>query len=198
MKSLSASALFAAAASILYRSNDVHIEQLETPATRDSVLFEEWSGGEEGEPTCRFWQPNESYTSNLCSTFSLTRLSATISERAIARAQACLSLHELDCVLAPEVGLNMPAAFVHREFEGVEMVTAPRILAQLGNRTRYRVHDPVSGAALLTLQLYDTVEVEFLSGGNRFPTVSTLSGTPAHCLQLLRHSFSQTCWKALE
>lgn len=52
------------------------------------------------------------YDSNLCSRFALGKVGVSAMHRASARALACASHYETDCVLANEVGLNVPAAFV--------------------------------------------------------------------------------------
>jgi len=185
----------------------------EVRATRDGAVFEEWAseGGDlwsEGsahvEPECNWWNGSVTYTSDLCSHFSLSRMASNSAGRAIERAVRCAAWYETECVLSPEIGVGMPAAFVYNpETTGMRMIIAPRIVpeteseADLDIRT-VRVQDVTERTNGRVTEMNYTTRVEFLPGGSRAPVSETLQGSDAYCIQLLREAFSDDCWRNLD
>jgi hypothetical protein len=118
--------------------------------------------------------------------------------RAIERAVRCAAFFETECVLSPEIGVSIPAAFVYDPSgEGMRMLIAPRILD--GNDTRtVRVQDPEENTNGWILELNRTIRVEYLPGGSRTPVSESLTGSDAYCVQLLRSAFVDECWQQLD
>lgn len=192
-------------------------------ATREGAVFDEWAsevndvywseGAANVEPECKWWNHSVTFTSNLCSHFSLSRMASNSAGRAIERAVRCAAWHETECVLSPEVGVSIPAAFVYDpEGTGMRMIIAPRVLPPValmdppGGATpldaadvrTVRVQDVTEKTNGRVLELNYTTRVEFLPGGSRAPVSETLTGSDSYCVQLLRAAFSEECWRNLD
>ena len=139
------------------------------------------------------------YTSDLCSHFSLSRMASNSAGRAIERAVRCAAWFETECVISPEIGVSIPAAFVYDpEGKGMRMLIAPRILDP-GNDTRtVRVQDPEEKTGGRITELNHTIRVEYLPGGSRTPVSEALNGSDAYCVQMLRSAFVDECWQQLD
>ena len=193
------------AAGSWFRSEEP-IEPTVEVVTEDGGVFVEWQmdkrslwdDGTEPPPECVFNNGSFIYKSDFCSHFSLSRLASSSATKAIDRAGRCAAAFETECILSPEIGMSIPAAFVPREDGvGMRMIVAPRILASEDQRN-LKVED-ITGKALPRLLLMNhTVEVEFLSGSSRVPVTETLVGSDAFCVQLLRASFLKDCWISLD
>ena len=178
------------------------------PATRDGAIFDEWAidrfsafdDARDGvAPECRWWNGTVQYESLLCSHFALSRVAAGTVERAVDRATRCAAAFETECVLAPEIGLSVPAAFVYDETTtSMAMVIAPRLLPHRGVSVRLRVQDPSGAEPPRAVALNRTVRVEYLPGGKRAPTTTVFANASAWCVQLLRAAFAPSCWDALD
>lgn len=179
------------------------------PATRDGALFAHWAmdddsvwneGGSHMEPNCSWWNGTVVYESDLCSHFSLSRMASNSASRAIDRATRCAAHYETECVLSPEIGVSIPAAFIY-DWEGssMRMLIAPRIVNPVGEDVRsIRVQDPEEKTSGRVVELNHTIKVEYLPGGSRTPVSEVLNGTDAYCVQLLRSAFVEECWKQLD
>ena len=181
-------------------------------ATRDDVLFEPWPSDEETvwqsegtllPPPCTWWAGNETFSSQMCSHFSLSRLASTTSQRAIDRAVRCAAYHATDCVLSVEIGLSLPAAFLYDPAgEGMRMLIAPRFYENASSTQNdmamVRVHDVDDLSNGFLLKFNRTVRTEYLPGGSRAPVMETLTGTDAYCVQLLRAAYASACWEMLD
>ena len=184
--------------------------QAVVPATDDGAIFQKWAlddqsvwtddTGQQLEPNCSWWNGSVVYTSDLCSHFSLSRMATNIAGRAIERAVRCAAWYETECVISPEIGVSIPAAFVYDPSGegGMRMLIAPRIVEN-GNDTRtIRVQDPDEKTNGRTLKLNHTIRVEYLPGGSRTPVSEVLNGSDAFCVQLLRSAFVDECWQHLD
>lgn len=165
-------------------------------------------------PSCNFYNSSFQYTTALCSHFALARMSAAVQAESLKRAFACAAYYETDCVLSPEVGLAVPAAFVYDELQGLKMAIAPKILSVVGGEgreenaagattgatttTTIEVRDPNTSVPLKKVQMHDTIEVEFLEGVSRTMGKQIFSGSAAFCVQLLRVAFDRSCWSELD
>lgn len=191
-------------------------------ATLDGAVFDEWpsengdswsEGAAHVEPECNWWNGSVTFTSELCSHFSLSRMASNSAGRAIERAVRCAAWHETECVLSPEVGVSIPAAFVYDPGGvGMRMIIAPRLLPAVAledlppgatpvdspDVRTVRVHDVTEGTNGRVLELNYTTRIEFLPGGSRAPVSETLSGSDSYCVQLLRAAFSEECWRNLD
>lgn len=192
-------------------------------ATVDGAVFDEWaseandhywSEGAAGvEPECRWWNGSVTFTSDLCSHFSLSRMASNSAGRAIERAVRCAAWHETECILSPEVGVSIPAAFVYDpEGTGMRMIIAPRMLPPLQHRDLPEGASPLAAPDVRTVRVQDitektngrvlemnyTTRIEFLPGGSRAPVSETLTGSDSYCVQLLRAAFSEDCWRNLD
>ena len=91
------------------------------------VNGERYGAPADAAPECEFWNFSVQYDSNLCNHFTLGR-SSSMPQRAVHRALQCAAAHGAECVLSPEVGLAVPAAFVFDERGQVQTVLGPRLL----------------------------------------------------------------------
>jgi hypothetical protein len=180
------------------------------PATDDGAIFQKWAldeqsvwaddAGQPLVPNCSWWNGTVVYSSDLCSHFSLSRMATNIASRATDRALRCAAWHETECVISPEIGVSIPAAFVYDPSGegGMRMLIAPRIVDN-GNDTRtIRVQDPEEKTNGRVLKLNHTITVEYLLGGSRTPVSEVLNGSDAFCVQLLRSAFVDECWQHLD
>lgn len=175
----------------------------------DDSLISRWPSEElnaaiDAPPECLWWMMNETYDHRLCSHFTIGRLSSTPA-RALARAQVCAAREGAECVLSPEVGLGVPAAFLNDHASGhMEMVLAPRFLPLEGDRSPAAQHvrvTPPGGDGLIgtrTFVFNRSVNVEFFDGVSKVMHVRELEGAEAYCVQLLRASFATECWERLD
>lgn len=190
------------------------------PATLDGAVFASWpteddAYGAEELPQCAWWNGSVVYTSDLCSHFSLSRMASNSAGRAVERAVKCAARFETECVISPEIGVSIPAAFVYDpEGSGMRMIIAPRLLpfVRAAQATgpgipenpdvfdvRYvRIQDPTEQTAGRVTALNHSVRIEYLPGGSRAPVSEVLSGSDAYCVQLLRAAFAPECWEQLD
>lgn len=191
--------------------NDAPAPPPTVPATKNGAVFDHWALDDVGswteesehlEPNCTFWNGSVVFKSDLCSHFSLSRMASNSAGRAIDRAVRCAAWYETECVLAPEVGVSIPAAFVyHPEGNGMKMMIAPRILPPADGTVdtrNIRVQDPEEKTNGHTALFNHTISVEYLPGGSRTPVIEELRGSEAYCVQLLRAAFHEDCWAALD
>ena len=152
-------------------------------------------------PDCKFWNFSIQYDASLCSHFVLSRASATPA-RARVRAQQCAIAHSTECVLSPEVGLALPAAFLNDHATGsINMLLAPRLAPYESPQQHVRVAVPTdtsSFAPTRTFLFNTTIKVDFLDGESRNFQSTILEGEQAYCVQLLREAFEPLCWKNLD
>lgn len=178
------------------------------PATRSGAIFDEWAldgfsafdaARDEVAPECRWWNGTVQYESPICSHFSLSRIGASSVDRAVDRASRCAAAYETECVLAPEIGLGIPAAFVYDEATAtMAMLIAPRLLPHPSDPVPLLVQDPAEEAPHRAVTLNRTAHVEFLPGGKRAPVTEVLANASAWCVQLLRAAFAPSCWANLD
>jgi hypothetical protein len=166
----------------------------------DDALLAYWPSEDfnsDEPPECNFFNFSFVYTSELCTHFVLTRASST-PRTAFERATKCAGLHQTECILSPEIGLSIPAAFLVPATGKIRMIVAPRLLPLQNAQTKHiRVHHPLE-TTTRTLQLNSTVMVEFMDGHTRAVRQELIEGIEAYCVQLLRLAFVQTCWHNLD
>lgn len=171
------------------------------PVTDDgSFLSSGWETKEDGSPPCTFYNGSHVFTGALCSHFAVARMSHSIQAEATTRALECAAHFELDCLLSPEVGLNVPSAFVYDQDHGLKMMIAPKLKAAGDNAsTKLISFRSVDGATShAQLEMLDSVEVEYLLGGQRRMTTEVLNGSAAYCVQMLRLAFLDSCWAEID
>ena len=187
-------------------------ERVVVPATENGAVFAHWTmddetlwgDGQHVEPNCTWWNGSVSYTSDLCSHFSLSRMASNNAGRAIERAVKCAAQYETECVLSTEIGVSIPAAFVYDpKGSGMRMLIAPRILPQVDSTSppdvrTVRVQDPEGQTSGRLVEFNYTVNIEYLPGGSRAPVSETINGSDAYCVQLLRAAFVEECWAQLD
>lgn len=177
------------------------------PVTADGGVFVEWkldsygsvfSNEPEPEPECAWNNGSVVYESDFCDHFSLSRLASSSAIRALDRATRCSALHETECVLSPEVGVSLPAAFLpEKDGVGLRMIVAPRII-NASDEWLVRLKPPGASGELRKLLMNRTVEAEYLPGGSRKPTTEIFHGQDAFCVQLLRKSYVGECWEQID
>ena len=189
----------------MFRSEEP-VEPTVEVVTDDGGVFVEWAldkrslwdDGSEPPPECVFNNGSLIYKSEFCSHFSLSRLATSTASKAMDRAARCAAAYETECVLSPEIGMSIPAAFVPKaDGVGMRMIVAPRIIGS-HNERHIKVEDPYGLALPRLLHLNHSLEVEFLTGQSRVPVAEGLEGSDAYCVQLLRRSFTPDCWESLD
>ena len=151
-------------------------------------------------PECTFWNLSVVFSSEMCSLFVVNRAAAAY-QQASARALRCAAAYGVECVLSSEIGLAMPAAFLHDyESSSMRMLIAPKLLPRESEPVHVRVAPPDSDGvtSTRTMVLNKTVMVEYLDGKTKQLHSEALSMDAAFCVQLLRHSFEPACWQGLE
>jgi len=178
------------------------------PATRGGAVFDAWAMDafsafddrrDAMAPECHWWNGTVQYESPLCSHFSLSRVAAGSVDRAVDRAGRCAAAFETECVLAPEIGLGIPAAFVYdEEAASMRMLIAPRLLPHDGVPTELLVQDPAQEVGALARAFNRTIRAEYLPGGKRAPVTEVLANASSWCVQLLRQAMAAECWAQLD
>ena len=151
-------------------------------------------------PECAFWNGSVVYSDAMCSLFVVNRAAAAYPS-ASARAMRCTAAFGTECVLSPEIGLAMPAAFLYDyATSSMRMLIAPKLLPHESEQTHVRVSPPDSDGVTQTrtLVLNETVRVEYLDGQSKALGTGVLRREEAFCVQLLRQAFEPACWKALD
>ena len=166
----------------------------------DDELLSYWPSedlfAEDEDPDCRFYNGSIIYKSDLCSHFVISRSSST-PKRAFSRALACAVQFNSDCILSPEIGLAIPAAFLING-SSVTMVVAPRLFPLVSDQRQVRVKSPGESASTRTSKFMVNVDVEFLDGLTRGVRRNVFSHSESYCIQLLRQAFVSDCWGNLD
>lgn len=172
----------------------------------DDSLLSYWPSEElssDAPPDCHYFNFSVVYSGELCSHFVTTRPSST-PRAAFDRAVKCAAVHRTECVLSPEIGLAVPAAFLVPPTGEIKMVLAPRILptpTSVSVTKKYvRVHQPstVLLGTTRTLNFNSTLLVEYMEGNTRAVRQEQMYGSDAYCVQLLRLAFVPDCWRAID
>tara|TARA_B110000858_G_scaffold138672_1_gene157474 strand:+ start:2167 stop:2769 length:603 start_codon:yes stop_codon:yes gene_type:complete len=171
---------------------------------QDNNLMSSWPSesisGTTLPPDCNFWNQSAVFSSEMCSLFVVNRAAASY-QTASNRALRCAASYGVECVLSPEIGLAMPAAFMYdHESSAMRMLIAPKIIPSDSNLSHVRVSPPDSDGITQTrtMVMNSTLSVEYLDGKTKQLRSVVLTGEEAFCVQLLRHSFEPSCWKALD
>lgn len=167
----------------------------------DSLLFpwpseERLPGESEVDPECVFYNGSVAYRSRLCTHFVVSRSSSSPAA-AFRRASKCAAVFSSECVLSPEIGLAVPAAFLTTQGKEPQLVLAPRILEQGGGVVTIRVHDPTTTLSSRVYAFNRSIKAEYISSSRNVVT-TTFQGSDAYCVQLLRRAFDVSCWAALD
>ena len=169
--------------------------------TKDGSFLSEWDDVED-TPPCMFYNGSYQYTAGLCSHFALARMSVGTQITAKDRAISCAASFTTDCILSPEVGLSVPAAFVYDPVNGLKMMIAPKIISmpegQIPTRHTLSFQHPDGKRTGAQFQFNDIINVEYLEGGTRKISTELLSGEDAFCVQLLRVAFDAQCWDEID
>ena len=129
-------------------------------------------------------------------------MSVATQNEALDRALLCAAHYETDCVISPEVGFSVPAAFVYDQDKGLKMLVAPKLLPIEVRHTSVLkligLQDPVDEKSHAHLKLNSTVRVEYMEGGTRRMQTEMMHNSSAYCVQLLRLAFDATCWNEID
>ena len=171
--------------------------------TSDGSFLTQWKVDEKTlTPPCAFYNASYQYTAGLCSHFALARMSAATQNEAIERALTCAAYYETDCIISPEIGLSVPAAFVYDPMYGLKMIIAPKItpIEPQTNSTLKLIgfQDPYEISPNVQLFFNDTINVEYLQGGARHMATEVMEGPASYCVQLLRLAFEPACWRDID
>ena len=169
--------------------------------TSDGSFLKYWEDIADDGSLCEFYNASFQYTGALCSHFAMSRMSQATQVDALNRALSCAAHHQTDCILSPEVGLSVPAAFVYDPEEGLKMIIAPKLLQlpdeYASDDKLIEFRDP-NEKRHAQMHMESMVNVEYLRGGTRRMTTEIFNGTSAYCIQLLRLAFDSTCWAEIE
>lgn len=167
-------------------------------------LFASWPSeavaGSNLPAECAFYNQSVVFSSELCSLFVVNRVS-TLYQRASQRALTCAAAYGGECVLSPEIGLAMPAAFLYDHTSAaMRMLVAPKLLPHDGEPVHVRVSPPDGDGitSTRTLVFNQSIEVEYLDGLTKHLVQKRMEGSDAFCVQLLRLAFEPACWAALD
>jgi hypothetical protein len=172
----------------------------------DDALLAYWPSEDlasDAPPECRYFNFSVVYESTLCTHFVISRKSST-PQQSFDRAVRCAALHQTECVLSPEIGLAIPAAFLVPPSGQTRMIVAPQLLSLPDDTNtslkNIRVHQPSTGllGSTRTLKFNDTLYAEFLDGTSRAVRKQVFRGADAYCIQLLRMAFVPACWESLD
>jgi hypothetical protein len=179
----------------------------DAPAPRvelDKSFLAEWLDDGSGPPPCAFYNGSYRYGGGLCSHLALARMSAATQQEALSRALACAAHYETDCLLSPEVGFSVPAAFVYDEDAGLRMLVAPKLVPMPPTPERnvtekfIGFQDPRTDRSAAQLRLHSAVNAEYQPGTTRGLVTAVLDGSAAYCVQMLRLAFDEDCWKQID
>ncbi len=151
-------------------------------------------------PECAFWNQSVVFSDDMCSLFVVNRAAAAY-HAASTRAMRCTAAYGVECLLSPEIGLAMPAAFLYdHATASMRMLIAPKLLPLESEQVHVRVSPPDSDGITQTRTLLfnETVAVEYLDGQTKSLHSGTLAKEEAFCVQMLRRAFEPACWKALD
>lgn len=157
----------------------------------------------DADPECNYFNFSVVYSSTLCTHFVMSRTSSTPAQ-AYQRALTCAGKHKTECVLSPEIGLAVPAAFLVRSTGDIKMILAPRLLdhPDAPNVTvqHVRVHQPSTRGLgyTRTLKFNTSIHTEYVDGKTRGIKREIVHGADAYCVQLLRLAFVPACWMNLD
>lgn len=195
-------------------SNTAETPVISVPITPNGGTFAQWEEDDTGfgagyaHGSCNWWNGTYYYDPGLCNAFSITRVSSSDVDRAIHRAQHCMTMTrgESECVLNGEIGFSVPSLFLFdHETTELRMLIAPRYVVQEdpGLVKTIRMQDPrgPENDAIHPNQLFEfntTVKVEYLKGGARSMATEELAGQAAYCVQALRRSIAPACWEGLD
>ena len=171
---------------------------------QNNDLFASWPSeavtGSALPPECAFYNQSVVFSSELCSLFVVNRVAA-LYQRASQRALSCAAAYGGECVLSPEIGLAMPAAFLYDHASAaMRMLVAPKLLPHEGEPVHVRVSPPDGDGitSTRTLVFNQSIEVEYLDGLTKNLVQKRMEGSDAFCVQLLRLAFEPACWAALD
>lgn len=150
----------------------------------------------EGRPECQFLNASVVYRSDLCSHFVLSRPSSS-PVLAFDRARRCAAAFESECILSPEIGLSIPAAFVANG-SNLRMVIGPRLFALESEQKLIRVAQPGTSLSTRTVLMNVSLDAEYLDGATRTLRRVVMKPPESYCVQLLRRAFVSDCWSALD
>ena len=171
---------------------------------KNNDLFAAWPSesmtGTVLEPECAFYNQSVVFSSELCSLFVVNRVAA-LHHRAAQRAISCAAAYGGECILSPEIGLALPAAFLYDHASAsMHMLVAPKLLPHEAESVHVRISPPDGDGvtSTRTILFNRSVEVEYLDGKTKHLVRKTMEGNDAFCVQLLRHAFEPACWGALD
>ena len=124
-----------------------------------------------------------------------------VPSRRAARDQLRRRLRRRVCILSPEIGLALPAAFLYDHASAsMHMLVAPKLLPHDAESVHVRISPPDGDGvtSTRTILFNRSVEVEYLDGKTKHLVRKTMEGNDAFCVQLLRHAFEPACWAALD
>ena len=168
------------------------------------------SGGDDGEHhpqplghNCDFGDMQNTFVGT-CSHFTINRIGSRV-QMSMDRARTCALQAGVQCILSPEIGLSIPAAFVADATGVMNMIIAPKMVhEEVGIPQQVRVFSPkrthqtnILGSSK-TFVFNSSIKIEYLDSVSKKMVQTRLDGHDAHCVQLLRKAFDESCWNSLD
>ena len=186
------------------------IESIElpvNPVNLDHSILSHWLSEEidtwSDEPLseeCAYFNFTTTHEGEFCSPFVVSRLQPATLRAAAKRALKCAAKSQVECILSPEVGLAVPAVFLHDHTqEDLKVIVAPRVLPLHDDvQTEYvRVNLPGDSFGSRTLQMNNTLSIEYMTKTKQIEK-TILRNEEAYCVNLLRLAFESECWAKLD
>lgn len=202
------------AGNILWRNTDLEPRPV-ISVNQGDVLLSDWPSEHplaplDMNPECRFWNFSVAYEATLCSHFTISRTTSA-QQQARNRALKCAAIAGVECVLSPEVGFAVPAAFLVDASSTstnrmTTMILGPKLVAHESEQkhVRLRVPDvlgaepiiPSLGTTTVTVVLNETIRAQYMAENTLQDKI--FGGASAYCIQLLRFAFEKKCWELLD
>lgn len=197
--------------SLLWRNSGLDPRPV-VPVNKGDLLISDWPSEHplapiDMLPECTFWNFSVAYEATVCSHFTLSRTS-NAQHQARRRALRCAAASGAECVLSPEVGLAIPAAFVANAPASDNMVTmilGPRLIPHESEQKYVRLKIPTTldegtmatlSSRTVTVFLNHTIRAQYMADSSLQDKI--FEGAPAYCIQLLRLAFEDKCWDLLD
>lgn len=198
---------------LLMGSTPAEFDTLELPTTSvnvDNSILSTWMSEQvetfTNEPLsseCQFYDFSRRYDADFCDAFTISRMQGGTVNVALERALRCAAKANVECVLSPEIGLAIPAAFVAapEEPSGIKVYIAPRVLplpnAVNATQQHVRVSVPSDTFQTRTILMNNTLRLEYMTQKKKI-IIETITGDDAHCVNLLRAAYEASCWARLD
>ena len=184
-------------------STDVDLSDLPTITASESGTFlTPWTGRDyTNGSACLPYNGTVRYKDGICSE-TMPRIKDSIFEDAMLRSNTCSRMWKSSCILSVEIGLALPAVFLHTPQKGFHMVLYPEDTEQTVNNTiikKIYIKDPVTNTRIHSPNNYFFAPnkrlVRYIDVNTKDYEEELLEEENSFCISLLYRSFDDECWK---